>query len=255
MLVGLFSVKGSPGVTSSALALAAVWPRQVVMVEADPTGSDLSYRCRASHGGPVDAEPGLLRLAATVRSGVPGPQVLSDEAQALACGVQLVQGVAASAQSRGFGPIWSTIGQVCANAMVDVIVDLGRLERSSPVMAIAGAADVLLPVVSTTLESVLHLSNGLQDVMGALAQAGLVNVGPIIVGADESGRRDCADLDEVLHKAGLPTLPAQPIPYDPRALTRLERGERVEKLAKTPLIRGARQVAQNLTPAEVGAQR
>jgi hypothetical protein len=34
----LVSASGSPGVTTTALALASVWPRPVIVVEADPTG-------------------------------------------------------------------------------------------------------------------------------------------------------------------------------------------------------------------------
>ncbi|MDF0752962.1 hypothetical protein NLU14_22305, partial [Marinobacter sp. 71-i] len=71
MLISIASVKGSPGVTSTALALAAVWPRPVVLLEADPSGGDLAYRCKAAHGGPVAANKGLLQLAAAVRGGLP----------------------------------------------------------------------------------------------------------------------------------------------------------------------------------------
>ena len=95
-------MKGSPGVTSTALALAAVWPRPVVLLEADPAGGDLAYRCNAAHGGPVYASKGLVTLAAAVRGGVPGPDVLVEQAQLLACGVNLVQGV--SLDGAGQGP-------------------------------------------------------------------------------------------------------------------------------------------------------
>ena len=37
-VIVLVSAAGSPGVTTSALALALGWPRPVVVVEADPTG-------------------------------------------------------------------------------------------------------------------------------------------------------------------------------------------------------------------------
>ena len=68
MLIALASVKGSPGVTSAALALAAVWPNPVVLVEADPSGGDLTYRCRLSPGAVIESRSGLVGLAAAVRS-------------------------------------------------------------------------------------------------------------------------------------------------------------------------------------------
>ena len=80
MLVSVASVKGSPGVTSAALALAAVWPRPVVLLEADSCGGDLAYRCSAAGGGAVASSPGLLQLAAAVRTGSPGTGVVADQA-------------------------------------------------------------------------------------------------------------------------------------------------------------------------------
>ena len=251
MLIGLASVKGSPGVTSTALALAAVWPRPVVLLEADPAGGDLAYRCRAAHGGPVYSQRGLLKLAAAVRGGLPSNDVLSNEAQLLACGVNLVQGVTTAAQARGFGGIWPTIAQACTMAEVDVIADLGRLDRTSPVMALAQSTTYLLPVASATLEAAMHLTEGLQDVMGGLAQYGAVNIGPVLVGPDSQAARDCADLDDMLHRAGLPTLPALPMPYDPKALLRLEQGEKASgRLGRTLLLRGAKSIAASMGAVE-----
>ncbi|MGL5826817.1 MAG: hypothetical protein ACRCYU_18700 [Nocardioides sp.] len=244
-------MKGSPGVTSTALALAAVWPRPVVLLEADPAGGDLAYRCRAAHGGPVYAQKGLLRLAAAVRGGLPGTDVVTNESQLLACGVNLVQGVTSAAQTRGFVGIWPTIAQGCVSSEVDVIADLGRLDRTSPVMPLAQAATYLLPVASTTLESVMHLAEGLQDVMGGLAQVGAVNIAPVLVGTDSTAARDTADLDEVLHRGGLPTLPAKSMPVDQKALVRLEQGEKVSgRLGRTLLLRGAKAIAASLGAVE-----
>lgn len=38
-MITLVSASGAPGVTSTALALASSWPRPVLLVEADPSGS------------------------------------------------------------------------------------------------------------------------------------------------------------------------------------------------------------------------
>ena len=53
--------------TTSVHVLAAVWPAPVILADADPFGSDLLYRLRGSTGLPLDAERGLLSLAAQVR--------------------------------------------------------------------------------------------------------------------------------------------------------------------------------------------
>ena len=46
MLVAVCSVKGSPGVTTFCMALAAQWPAQTrcVLLECDPSGGDLATR-------------------------------------------------------------------------------------------------------------------------------------------------------------------------------------------------------------------
>jgi len=256
MLIALASVKGSPGVTSTALALAAVWPRPVVLLEADPAGGDLAYRCRAAHGGPVSANRGLLRLAAAVRGGTPNPDVVFNESQLLACGVNLVQGVTSSAQARGLSGLWQAVGQACITAELDVIADLGRLDRASTVMPVAQAADHLLPVASASLDSVMHLTEGLNDIAGAIAQPaiaqhGRVNISPLLVGPDAHAVRDCADLDDLLTRAGLPITPTQPMPYDPKALQRLEQGERAGRLSRTLLLRAARAVAGSMVTVDV----
>ena len=43
-LIAVAADKGAPGVTTTALALAAVWPRPVLLAECDPAGGDLVYR-------------------------------------------------------------------------------------------------------------------------------------------------------------------------------------------------------------------
>src|SRR4051794_37722833 len=99
MLVTLFSAKGSPGVTSSALVLASVWPRPCVLVEADPSGGDLAYRCRGSVGEPLAAASSILALASAARVDPATP--LPEWTQRLGCGVDVVTGVATPVQARG----------------------------------------------------------------------------------------------------------------------------------------------------------
>ncbi|GAW48037.1 uncharacterized protein PD653_1063 [Nocardioides sp. PD653] len=239
--------------TSTALALAAVWPRPVVLLEADLAGGDLAYRCRAAPGGPIPAAKGLLRLAAAVRGGVPDGHPILEEAELLGCGASLVPGVSSSAQARGLSGLWSSIAAACTAAEVDVIADLGRLDRASAHLPLAQASTYLLPVLSTSLESVMHLTDGLQDLMGALAQHGAESVMPVLVGPDARAARDRADLDELLGKAGLPTLATRSMPHDPRALARLEQGERASgRLGRTLLLRAAKAMAGEMVPVEEG---
>lgn len=57
-IITLTSASGSPGVTTTALGLALVWPRPVVLVEADPTGGSALlagyWRGQLDHVGLLD---------------------------------------------------------------------------------------------------------------------------------------------------------------------------------------------------------
>ena len=62
-LVALVSAKGSPGVTTTALALAGTWPenRRVLLAELDPAGGDLAPRFG------LHADPGVVQLGSAFR--------------------------------------------------------------------------------------------------------------------------------------------------------------------------------------------
>ena len=85
MLVAVLSVKGSPGVTTFAVALAARWPApyRPVLVEADPSGGDLATRFS------LNPTPGLLSLAAAARRSA-DPAMVWQHAQGLPGGLPLV---------------------------------------------------------------------------------------------------------------------------------------------------------------------
>ena len=74
-LIAIASDKGAPGVTTAALALAAVWPRPVLLAECDPAGGDLVYRFPAVGGGHLDPRRGVLSLAVVARRGMQPQQV------------------------------------------------------------------------------------------------------------------------------------------------------------------------------------
>lgn len=247
VLIAIGSVKGSPGVTSTALALAAAWPRAVVLLEADPAGGDLAYRCNAAHGGALAPHKGLLKLAASVRAGAAAADSVSAQAERLACGVDVVQGVTSAAQGRGIARLWPMIAAACVSAEHDVIADVGRLERAMPVLDLVREATVVLMVTTRALGPVMQLTDGLQDLAPALAGRRAVPVVPILIGDESRAEEDCMDLDDLLHRAGLPTRPARGVAYDPKALARLEGGEHVDRrLARSPLIRSVKTIVLDL---------
>jgi hypothetical protein len=135
---------------------------------------------------------------------------------------------------------------------VDVIADLGRVDRSSPVLALAQASDWMLPVAAASLPSVQHLRHGLAEVASVVAAEGVLRMLPLLIGREASGEQECAELDALLAER-MPVLEtAMPIPVDAKALLRLEAGEPGDgRLGRTVLLRRARMVAHRLVPAPV----
>ena len=66
MFVALCGDKGSPGVTTTALALASAWAGHAVVVEADPAGGDLAIRLHPE-GSALPETPTVLSVATAAR--------------------------------------------------------------------------------------------------------------------------------------------------------------------------------------------
>ena len=62
-VIALSSAKGSPGVSTNALALALVWPRPVLLIECDPAGGDILAGYLAGSDPPGGGLLGLALLA------------------------------------------------------------------------------------------------------------------------------------------------------------------------------------------------
>lgn len=150
VLVAVGSLSGSPGVTSMAAGLAALWPRAgALMVEADPAGGDLAARFG------LHREPGLAGLAAAIRHGHQSGG-LAVYVQRLYVGADVVLGpvgaqaaatVAALAAGHGPGVL------VAAGQTRPVILDVGRLQGGSPALPLVAAAQVLLVAVRPWLDA------------------------------------------------------------------------------------------------------
>lgn len=161
----LVSAKGSPGVTTSALALAAVWPRRVVLAECDPAGGDiLAGFLRAS----TTPAGGLLDLALAARRGLSPNDVvrrclrLSERDDR----VLLLSGLTDPAHATAVVPVWPRIAAALrelgdADTAYDVLADAGRLTYPQAGDLVAGADRVLL-VLRPTLGQVHHARHHLR---------------------------------------------------------------------------------------------
>ena len=197
-LVMLCSATGSPGVTTSALALALGWPRGVLLVDCDrdPAQAVQAGWLRAA---PV-ASRGLVDLAQahrelqpiapllwgrTVPLLDPGPEGADAAEQAPVR--RFLPGVTHPGSAVVFEPVWVELAEALAalsGSGVDVIVDAGRIGRGGLPRPLLAAADAVLVVVRSTLRSLAAVRLHLDDLRSSLeeaasgAQPGFLVVGP-----------------------------------------------------------------------------
>jgi len=151
VLVTLCSAAGSPGVTTTALALALHWPRPVVLVEADPSGSSglLAgfFRGQLDHRGLVDLV--LAQRSDLLADTVPKLLYPLDGSNA-----SVLFGLRSHEQSAGVSVLWPALLAVLRGldpAATDVIVDGGRLGLPGYPLPLLAAADVALLVARSDL--------------------------------------------------------------------------------------------------------
>lgn len=204
MLIAVCSLKGSPGVTTWSVALAARWPhaQRCVVVEADPSGGSLGARFRLA------PTPGLASLTAAARRDR-APHLLWSHTQPLPGGLLAVVAppgadYARSALHTLLGSRHQTVSALRGAATPEtvVIVDCGRLDSDSPAMAIAREADRVLLLARAGADDLTHVAAGLSTVGLWSLRPGLLLVGP--------GYPDA----EVTRELGIPVLAR--IPQDDR---------------------------------------
>lgn len=157
-IYSLFSATGSPGVTTTAVALATRWPRNVLLVDADASGCQSIaagfLRSNLPHG------QGLMELAAAsrhnqMRAVLHGARIHIEETNA-----DFLQGPRSPLQARSLTALWPALVDLFASLDedgTDVIVDLGRI----------GTEHFALPVLLKSDRAVMVMRSSLPAIVGA----------------------------------------------------------------------------------------
>jgi hypothetical protein len=165
-LIALASVKSSPGVTTTALALASMWKtaERRLLLEADPSGGDLGLWLGLSAGA------GLAGLAAAARHGHDAG-LAWQHGRELAGGTHLVAAPAGAEQAAACVTALAAakLPQELAAGEDPALADCGRLYPGSPALEVAAAAALTLLVVRPRVSELAHLEPRIRG----LEQAGL----------------------------------------------------------------------------------
>jgi len=258
MLIAIGSLKASPGVTTTAQAVAAMWPAvgfgQPVLLEADPAGGDVAARFGLSPA------PGLVSLSAAARR-EHDVDMLTEHSLALPGGLPVIAAPPAEEAARAAVRLLGRDGLPLLHAAavhpeLVLVADVGRLQADSLAWPVVEAADALLLVARPVLPELSRVISTAEQLGERLAAAG-TRVGLVTIGDGPFGVEEITEATGIAVTAQLPDdaaaaamLAGRP---DPRgALSRLAgRGG----IAGLPLARAAAalaaQLATELRPDDV----
>ena len=257
-IVSFLSAKGSPGVTTTALLAAALWPRPVLLLDADPAGGDVAARVPAAAGGLLDPDRGLLPLLTSARRGLGADDVLA-QAQPVAGGTAVVCGLAAPEQAVAAAATWPTLAAAVADlsrdrgtrTATDVVVDAGRLDARPVHLPLLRESSVVVLVLRDDVSGVLHARERLRGLATSLRRSDglLPRLGVVVVG--DARRPDASAAAELVRGVGEWVDDFGRLPLDARG-ARVFDGARHARPERTALVRAGRPLVATLAAAAHG---
>lgn len=236
MLIALVSAKGSPGVTTAALSLAASTGDATLMVEIDPSGG--SIECWTG----TTSEPGLLRVASGLRRSLEADVVIG-AIRTVPSGVSVVHaptsGILAESTIAAIGERM-TIAMAESNRVV--ILDAGRWCRSQSTARRVIGCDAVAIVCQPTLSGVESARALIEPIQAVTGQA------PVLL---LIGERPYSAA-EVSAATGVMVIGV--LPWDPGSVNTLLTSGTSRGWSRSRLARSACTVLANLTPRPATAR-
>ena len=171
-MICLVSAKNSPGVTTTAVALAETWPRPVLLAECDPRYSDILAGYQQGNG---DMTKGLLGLAA-VHQRADIRQEIYNFVQPLGPNseARLLAGIQVPAQAAAVSVLWEPLSEILPTMVVkrrpvDVIVDCGPLFTPFAPIPLIRRADLVILLTGDRLEHIRAAHDAAQTIASQLA--------------------------------------------------------------------------------------
>lgn len=235
MLIAVCSIKGSPGVTTLSVALAAVWPdrqAECMVVEVDPAGGDIGTWFD------LPLTPGLVSIAARSRLD-DDPELVWRHVQRLPGGLPVVPAPVRADQARAALTTLDAahLRRASEPEHAVVVADCGRLDAGSPATPIAAAADRTLVVTRAQTTDLMHVASRVPDLVRTFHDLHLVLVG--------HGHAP----DEVARDLGVPIIGTAPDDRRDAALLAGSPMPRTSWLSRRRLSRSAARIAAALAAA------
>ena len=243
-LYALVSAGGSPGVTTTALALALAWPSQVIVAECDPSGGDVLAGLFAGH---LPSNNGLLPLAMEAGRGADAAAAalwreltdLDDEHSRL-----LLAGISDPRQAAGIAPSWPALAATLAAVPADVLADCGRVDAAPAIAPVLAAASLAVLVLRPSLRQISKARQRIElltDILGSTQRLVVLLVG--------EGTHSAREVTKVLD---VPV--AGSLPHDGKTAGVLSDGAGSRRgLATRPLVRAAGVAGRALAAAALAA--
>lgn len=155
-IYSLFSATGAPGTTTTAVGLALRWPRNVILVDADPSGSQ---SIAAGYLKSVLAhDRGLMELAAAARHDQMRAVLPRSLIHLEGSNADFLQGPRSPRHARSLSSLWpafiNLFGSLDAQG-TDVIMDLGRYGTEDFAHAVLTKSDRAILTMTSSLPAIV----------------------------------------------------------------------------------------------------
>lgn len=245
------SLAGSPGVTTTALALTLEWSRSALLIEADSSRYSavlpgyLRGQIAHSHGigelavlsnnsGSLDINQVWGQTISLVEEGGDGPER------------RLLPGFKSTVAPRSMTGVWGQLGQAAAGfegMAMDVLFDAGRWAVGDPRAALLRLADVVVIVARPTLADIVAVHERLPALRLEVATAG--NEQSIVLVLVETAAGPQLSNGEIQKVLGIARIAR--VPWDPRTASLFSAGESLAKrVEKTPFGRALPAAAEQI---------
>ena len=232
----LASPGGSPGVTTTALALALMWPRPVILAECDPAGGSVISGLWRGESDAGEAAGRLQAALAAERDTAMAAKALEVETLFLGgeAEAMLLPALPGPGAGRRLAGSWPKIATAFALAERDIIADVGRFDNTAGLGPLLSAASRVLLVCQPTLRQAAAAEPRLKLLSRTHPTDGIVLI----------NRGECSP-DAFARKLGVSL--AGTLPWTPAAARVLSDGARHGRwFIRSRLMRAARALAEQL---------